>query len=92
MRALGRVSVAGVLLCLAVAAPAAADGPGVGAPAVVTLNPGEVPSDEQLEAEAQALETEAQDKYDLAKRDDLDLTALQHMSNDELFKLAKKEN
>lgn len=61
------------------------------APAVVTLNPGEVPSDEQLEAEAQALEAEAQDKYELAKKDDLDLTALQHMSNDELFKLAKKE-
>ena len=37
MRALGRVSVAGVLLCLAVAAPAAADGPGLGTPTVVTL-------------------------------------------------------
>jgi len=37
MRASGRVSVAGVLLCLAVAAPAAADGPGLGTPTVVTL-------------------------------------------------------
>jgi transcription termination factor Rho len=57
----------------------------------VTLSPGEVPSDEQLEAEAQALDAEAQGKYDLAKKDDLDLTALQHMSNDELLKVAKKE-
>ena len=61
------------------------------AAAVVTLNPGEVPSDEQLEAEAQALDAEAQGKYDLAKKDDLDLTALQHMNNDELFKIARKE-
>ena len=37
MRALGRVSIAGVLLCLALAGPAAADGPGVGTPTVVTL-------------------------------------------------------
>ena len=37
MRALGRVSIAGVLLCLAFAGPAAADGPGVGTPTVVTL-------------------------------------------------------
>jgi hypothetical protein len=37
MRAFGRVSVAGVLLCLAVAVPAAADGPGLGTPTVVTL-------------------------------------------------------
>ena len=34
---LGRVSIACVLLCLAVAGPAAADGPGVGTPTVVTL-------------------------------------------------------
>jgi len=34
---LGRVSIAGVLLCLALVAPAAADGPGVGTPTVVTL-------------------------------------------------------
>src|SRR5688500_8494469 len=52
--------------------------------ATVTLAPGEVPSDEQLEAEAQALDAESQGKYDLAKKDDLDLTALQHMSNEEL--------
>ncbi len=59
--------------------------------ATVTLQPGEVPTDEQLEAEAQALDAEAQGKYDLAKKDDLDLTALQHMSAEQLAKLAKKE-
>ena len=57
----------------------------------VTLNPGDVPTDEQLDAEAMALDAEAQGKYDLAKKEGLDLTALQHMSNDELLKLAKRE-
>jgi len=61
------------------------------AAASVTLAPGEVPSDEQLEAEAQALDLESQEKFDLAKKDELDLTALQHMSGEELLKLAKKE-
>ena len=37
MRAVGRVSIAGVLACLAMAGPAVADGPGVGTPTVVTL-------------------------------------------------------
>ncbi len=59
--------------------------------ATVTLQPGEVPSDEQLEAEAAELDKETQGKYDLAKKDDYNLTKLQHMSNDELIKLAKKE-
>jgi transcription termination factor Rho len=59
--------------------------------AAVTLQPGEVPSDEQLEAEAQALDVEAQVRYDLANKDDLDLAALQHMSTEDLHKLAKKE-
>jgi transcription termination factor Rho len=61
------------------------------AAATVTLNPGDVPTDEQLDAEAMALDAEAQGKYDLAKKEGLDLTALQHMSNDELLKLAKRE-
>ena len=58
---------------------------------IVTLQPGEVPTDEELEAEAAALEEELQDKYDLAKKDDLSLGKLQHMSASELVKLAKKE-
>ena len=57
---------------------------------IVTLQPGEVPTDEELEAEARALENELQDKYDLAKKDDLSLGTLQHMSASELVKLAKK--
>jgi len=57
----------------------------------IMLQPGEVPTDEQLEAEAQALDAEAQGKYDLSKKDGLDLAALQHMSSEELAKLAKKE-
>ncbi|MHC4809870.1 MAG: transcription termination factor Rho [Planctomycetota bacterium] len=58
---------------------------------IVTLMPGEVPTDEELEAEAAALESELQDKYDLAKKDDLSLAALRHMTAAELVKLAKKE-
>ncbi len=57
----------------------------------VTLAPGSVPSDEQLEAEALALEQEIQGKYDLAKKDDLNLSSLQRMSGEEIAKLAKKE-
>jgi transcription termination factor Rho len=57
----------------------------------VALQPGEVPTDEELEAEAAALEEETQGRYDLAKKDDLNLAALQHMPTDELGKLAKKE-
>ena len=58
---------------------------------IVTLTPGSVPTDEQLEAEAAALDAEIQGKYELAKKDDLNLSALQKMGNDELFKVAKKE-
>jgi transcription termination factor Rho len=58
---------------------------------IVTLQPGEVPTDEELEAEAAALESELQDKYDLAKKDNLSLSALQHMNAADLAKLAKKE-
>ena len=57
----------------------------------VTLQPGEVPTDEELEAEAQALEAETQGKYDLAKKDDFNLASLQHMTGEELAKIAKKE-
>jgi transcription termination factor Rho len=57
----------------------------------VTLQPGQVPSDEQLEAEAAALDEETQGKYELAKKDDLDLAALQHMTTTELGKVARKE-
>ena len=55
----------------------------------VTLQPGEVPSDEELEAEAAALEEETQNKYELAKHDELSLSTLQRMSTDELAKYAK---
>ena len=57
----------------------------------ITLQPGEVPTDEELEAEAAALEEETQGKYDLAKKDDLSLAKLQAMKAPELAKLARKE-
>jgi transcription termination factor Rho len=57
----------------------------------VTLQPGEVPSDEELDAEAAQLEDEVQGKYELAKKDDLNLATLQHMSTEDLAQLAKKE-
>lgn len=56
----------------------------------VTLQPGEVPSDEELEAEAAALEEETQNKYELAKHDELNLSALQRMSTEELAGYAKE--
>jgi len=61
-----------------------------GAP-VATIKPDEVPSDEQLEAEAKALDQETQGKYDLAKKDDMSLAKLQHMSTSDLADIAKKE-
>ena len=54
------------------------------------LQPGDVPSDEELEAEAAALEEEIQGKYDLAKNDEMNLVSLQHMSAAELAKHARK--
>jgi transcription termination factor Rho len=57
----------------------------------VTLQPGEVPSDEQLEAEAAAIADESQGRYELAKKDDLSLSTLQRMTTDELARVAKKE-
>ncbi len=63
--------------------------------ALMTLNPGEVPSDEQLEQEAAELEKEldskTQKRYDDAKKKGLDLASLQHMKGTELVKLAAKE-
>jgi transcription termination factor Rho len=62
-----------------------------GSPAyTVTLQPGEVPTDEELEREAAALEEETQGKYDLAKKDEMSLAKLQHMNAEELGKLAKR--
>jgi len=66
-------------------------GPSSEAVMTMTLQPGEVPSDEELEAEAAAIADEAQRKYELAKKDDLSLAALQRMPSDELSKLARKE-
>ncbi len=64
--------------------------------ATMALKPGEVPSDEELEAEAASLDTKltaaAQKKYDKAKKEGYDLTALQHMKSKDLGEVAKKEN
>jgi len=58
---------------------------------VMTLPPGAVPSDAQLEAEALALEESAGAKYEVAKKDSLNLAAMQRMSGDQLAKLARAE-
>ena len=67
---------------------------GGGGVAVMTLSPGEVPTDEQLELEAAELEKEldskTQKRFDDAKKEGLDLASLQHMKGDELAKVAKK--
>jgi transcription termination factor Rho len=55
----------------------------------VTLQPGEVPTDAELEAEAAAIDDDG--KYEIAKKDELSLSTLQHMTTEELTKLAKKE-
>jgi transcription termination factor Rho len=61
----------------------------------MTLKPGEVPTDEELESEAASLDTKlteaAQKKYDKAKKEGYDLTALQHMKSKDLGEVAKKE-
>ena len=61
----------------------------------MSLKPGEVPSDEELEAEAASLDAKltaaAQKKYDKAKKEGFDLSALQHMKGKELGEIAKKE-
>ena len=67
-------------------------GGGIGS---MILNPGEVPTDEELEAEVAALDEKltkaAQKKYDEAKKEGYDLAALQHMKSKELGVVAKKE-
>ncbi len=67
-------------------------GGGRGGPpmATVTLQPGQVPTDDELEAEAKALEAETQGKYEMAKKDEVSLGALQKMNSDALGKLAKQ--
>ncbi len=55
----------------------------------VTLQPGEVPTDAELEAEAAEIDEDG--KYEIAKKDELSLSTLQHMTTEELTKLAKKE-
>ena len=61
----------------------------------MSLKPGEVPSDEELEAEAASLDSKlteaAQKKYDKAKKDGFDLAALQHMKGKKLVKLPRKK-
>ena len=61
----------------------------------MSLKPGEVPSDEELEAEAASLDEklteQAQKKYDKAKKEGYDLSALQHMKSKELGNVAKEE-
>ena len=63
--------------------------------ATMSLKPGEVPTDEELESEAASLDTKlteaAQKKYDKAKKEGYDLTALQHMKGKDLGEVAKKE-
>ena len=57
----------------------------------VALQPGEVPSDAELEAEAAAIDDELDGKYELAKHDDLSLSALRKMTSEELAGIAKQE-
>ncbi len=57
----------------------------------VTLQPGEVPTDEELEAEAAAIEDEAHGKYELAKKDDLSLATLRRMPSEQIAKIARQE-
>jgi transcription termination factor Rho len=52
---------------------------------------GIVPTDEQLELELAEFEKEWKGKFEVAKKDDLNLSALQKMNTDELAKVAKKE-
>ena len=58
---------------------------------VMSLTPGSVPTDEQLEMDLQQLEEAAGGKLKAAKKEDLDLAGLQRMNGDELMKIARKE-
>ena len=68
---------------------------GNGGMTTMSLKPGEVPTDEELEAEAASLDskltTAAQKKYDKAKKEGFDLTALRHMKSKELGEVATQE-
>ncbi|NBQ16381.1 MAG: hypothetical protein EBU31_17660, partial [Proteobacteria bacterium] len=57
----------------------------------MSLTPGSVPTDEQLEMDLQQLEEAAGGKLKAAKKEDLDLAGLQRMNGDELMKIARKE-
>jgi len=63
--------------------------------AVMTLQPGQVPTDEQLEEEAKQLEKEldskTQKRFDDAKKDGYDLASLQSLTGQELAKIGEKE-
>jgi transcription termination factor Rho len=63
-------------------------GPRIWVPALV---PGSVPTDEQLDLELAELEQKLQGKYDLAKKEDLNVASLQRLSGEEIVKLARKE-
>ena len=66
-----------------------------GGVAVMTLQSGQVPTDEQLEEEAKQLEKEldskTQKRFDDAKKDGYDLASLQSLSGQELAKIGEKE-
>ena len=66
-----------------------------GGMSTMSLKPGEVPSDEELEAEASSLDTKltaaAQKKYEKAKKEGFNLSSLQHMKSKDLGEVAKKE-
>jgi transcription termination factor Rho len=68
---------------------------GNGGMTTMSLKPGEVPTDEELEAEAASLDSKltatAQKKYDKAKKERFDLTALRHMKSKELGEVATQE-
>ena len=66
-------------------------GGGPDAALTVALQPGEVPTDDELDAEAAAIEDEAHGRYEEAKKDDLSLTVLRRMGTEELHALAEQE-
>ncbi|MEY3027767.1 MAG: hypothetical protein RLZZ238_2664 [Planctomycetota bacterium] len=56
----------------------------------VRLEPGQMPTDEQLAAELAEIEKELEGKYEVAKKDDLNLAKLHKMPLDQVNKLAKQ--
>ncbi|MFM1803535.1 MAG: hypothetical protein RL136_414 [Planctomycetota bacterium] len=56
----------------------------------VKLEPGQMPTDEQLAAELAEIEKELEGKYEVAKKDDLNLAKLHKMPLDQVNKLAKQ--